>query len=419
MAIKRLTKSAVEGLKPGGGPYFVWDSGKGCVPGFGVKVLPSGAKVAVFQYRLKGAGRRASARRFTIGAIGPDPAFAKVVAHAKELRASVVLGGDPVRDTKAHALSIVETERLAKERTFKILADAWIDKKRTEDLRTLPQYKRIIKTHLATLHTRDVAMISYADLETLIDDIAIRAPYMARQVVLVLRNVFRLALKRRWITDNIAERIEGGKSAPPGGRTRVLSDDELLKIWHAAEKEGHPFGSIVKLLILTGQRRSEIAELDWCELDIDAALWTIPTTRAKNGAEHIVHLSTQAVELLRSLPAAKTKIPAKGRVFQFNGFTKAKTRLDENAEITAWRLHDIRRSVATGLREMGISQDVTERILNHRGQSRSGIAAVYDKSELLEARKAALIAWGNFIEHLISGKKVGRNIYKMKFNKRA
>ena len=160
MANKRLTKATVEALLPDKEkqqPYFVWDSGKGCIRGFGIRVLPSGRKVAVLQYRLKGAGRKGTARRYTIGAIGPGLKFSRAQAIAEELRASVVNGGDPVRDVKSAAIASLERDKLAKERTFKMLADAWIAKK--ENLRSLVQIKRIIKSHLGELHKRDVVVI--------------------------------------------------------------------------------------------------------------------------------------------------------------------------------------------------------------------------------------------------------------------
>src|SRR5687768_3940803 len=105
MANQRLTKTSVAALEPKEETYFVWDTGKGCIRGFGLRVLPSGRRVAVLQYRLKGAGRKGMARRFTIGEIGPDLKFFRAQQIAEQLRASVVNGGDPVRDVKAQALA--------------------------------------------------------------------------------------------------------------------------------------------------------------------------------------------------------------------------------------------------------------------------------------------------------------------------
>ena len=406
MATKRLTKATVEALRPTTGRYYAWDAGKGCVPGFGVQVLPSGKRVAVFQYRLKGAGRKATARRFTIGAIGSGLTFSKAVDHAEQLSASVKMGGDPVRDTRARALAVVAGERLAKERTFKVLADDWLEKK--ANLRSHIQLKRIINNHLADLQSRDVAGITFADVETVVDG---RSPFMARQVVLVLRGILGLGVKRAWIADNLADRIETEASTVPGGRRRVLSDDELVNIWNESVKTAFPFGPIVKLLVLTGQRRSEVANLDWSEIDLKANLWNLPAARSKNGQDHVVHLAPQTIDVLMSLPSVKRgKAPAHGFMFKgfgkagFNGFSKAKANFDHLCGVKDWRLHDIRRTVATGLREMGIGQDVTERILNHKGQSQTGIAAVYDKSKLMGHRKAALESWAAHVEALFAGK---------------
>ena len=146
MASNRLTKATAEALKPREREYFVWDVGAGSVQGFGIKVLPSGRQVAVFQYRLKGAGRSGWARRFTIGTLGPGLSFSRAKTMAAELRASKVTGGDPVHDTKERAQAAVERNRLAKERTFKALADAWLQKR--SKLRSYIQLKRVTKTHL-------------------------------------------------------------------------------------------------------------------------------------------------------------------------------------------------------------------------------------------------------------------------------
>ncbi|TAL04926.1 MAG: site-specific integrase [Rhodospirillaceae bacterium] len=409
MANERLTKAAVEALKPEEETYFVWDTGKDCIRGFGVRVLPNGRRVAVLQYRLKGAGRKGTARRYTIGEIGPDLKFSKAQDIAEKLRASVINGGDPIRDMKTAAMASLERDKLAKERTFKILADTWIAKK--ENLRTLDQIKRIINSHLDELHKRDVAALTYAELETLIETVHQRAPYMARQVILVLRSILELGVRKGWIAENIADRIE--IETINNSRDRVLTDKELKKIWIAAVNMGWPFGRSVQLLILTAARRSEVLGLSWSEIDMDASLWQLPAERAKNNEAHIIHLSPQSVKVLKSLPSVKKgKIPKHGLLFSttgetpFSGVSKAKATLDENAGFDNWRLHDLRRTAATAMSEMGYSVQVVERVLNHRGMSRSGIVGIYQRSELLAERKAAIEAWGSSVAAIISNKKL-------------
>ena len=418
MTTKRLTKATVEALKPAKGVYFVWDTGTGSTRGFGIRVLPTGRKVAILKYRLRGAGRKGTARWFTIGELGPGLTFAKAKKTAQERHADVVAGGDPARDSKARALAVIEGDPLGKERTFKALADAWAKKKAS--LRSFAQIERIIKTHLAELHTRDMTSLTYADLETLIDKVADRAPFMARQVFLVIRAVLELGVKKRWIAENLAAKIEVEVHAPPGGRDRVLSDEELAAVWKAADTMGWPFGRAVQLLALTAARRSEVLGLDWSEINLDASLWRLPAKRSKNGEAHVIHLSPQAVTIIKALPAVENgKIPKAGLAFTttgktpISGITKYKARLDEKAKVKSWRLHDLRRSAATRMSEMGFYLTVVERVLNHRGVSRSGVVGIYQRAEFLPERKAALVAWGRYVEKLVSGRVDATNVVSM------
>lgn len=247
---------------------------------------------------------------------------------------------------------------------------------------------------------RDVAGLTYADLETLVDTVRSRAPHMARQVILVVRSILDLGVRKGWLEHNIAERIE--VEAPGVSRDRVLSDKELKKIWLAAAQTSWPFGPAVQLLILTAARRSEVIGMKWSEIDGDAGVWRLPAERAKNNEAHIIHLSAEAMQVLKSLPGVpKGRLPKHGLLFSttgktpFSGFSKAKAQLDEDAEVSEWRLHDLRRTAATAMSEMGYSIQVVERVLNHRGVSRSGVVGIYQRSELLAERKAAIEAWGS------------------------
>ena len=414
MATKRLTKATVEALKPGNRPFVVWDNGAGAVAGFGVKVLLTGRKVFVFQYRLKGAGRAGKARRFTIGTYGPGLTFSHAKDIAEQLRASVVSGGDPVHDTKAKALAAVERDRLSKEHTFKALADLWL--KRKAKFRTYIQMKKMIDVQLAPLHSLDVASITQAELERVVVKVEERAPFMAVRVLLELRSILEFGVNRRWLGENLAKHLEVQIDGPPGGRDRVLSNEELIAIWKAANKDGWPFGDVVKLLILTGQRRTEVSDLRAPELDVDAGVWRLPAERAKNKEPHLVHLSPQAVTVVRH--ALKRK-PVGNLLFtttgttRVKGFAKFKERLDQVSGVKKWRLHDIRRTVATRLQEMGIGIAVVERILNHRSATRSGIIGVYQRAEFLPERKAALEAWGVQIETLVEGRTPADNVVPM------
>ena len=194
-------------------------------------------------------------------------------------------------------------------------------------------------------------------------------------------------------------------------RERVLSDDELAAIWGATASAG-PFNGIVRLLILTGQRREEVAGMTWAELSGDFSAWTIPASRAKNGATHIVPLASPAQDLLRSVPRFG-ELVFPGLRGPFNGWSKAKAALDAKSGVTDWRLHDLRRMAATGLQRLGVRLEVTEQVLNHVSGSRAGIVGVYQRHDFASEKRAALEAWGSNVEAIVEGRTPESNVLKL------
>jgi integrase len=189
-------------------------------------------------------------------------------------------------------------------------------------------------------------------------------------------------------------------------RDRVLSDDEAAAIWHAAGEAAPPYGTIVRLLMLTGQRREEVAGMTWAELSEDLAIWTIPGTRTKNGVPHLVPLSEPARKLLHALSSngpgdlegahqrAKLALVFPGeRGTSFSGWSKAKSALDTASGVSGWWLHDLRRTLATGLQRLGVRLEVTEAVLNHLSGSRAGVVGIYQRHDWAEEKRAALDAW--------------------------
>lgn len=201
-------------------------------------------------------------------------------------------------------------------------------------------------------------------------------------------------------------------------RERVLGDDELCIIWRASFLIGSPFGTMVRLLMLTGQRRSEVAQMSWQELDQEQALWMIPGGRTKNGVTALVPLSREVVEELDGLAlfAGASRLalrwPGAGPVLTTDrrkpvaGFSKAKKSLDvqvlaiansEGRVMEPWRFHDLRRTLATGLQKLGHRFEVTEAVLNHKGQSRTGVAAVYQRHDWKAEKRKALEDWAGYL----------------------
>jgi integrase len=187
--------------------------------------------------------------------------------------------------------------------------------------------------------------------------------------------------------------------------TGCLTDDELKAVWRSCEELGWPFGSLVRFLILTGQRRGEVAGMRWSELDLAGKAWMLPKERTKNNRAHAVPLSRQAVEILEKAPRFVGEF-----VFTLDGetpatgFGQAKTRLD--AALTGaphWTLHDLRRTVATSMARLGVAIPTVEKVLNHKSGSFRGIVGVYQRHDYASEMRAALELWGAHVERLANG----------------
>jgi integrase len=210
------------------------------------------------------------------------------------------------------------------------------------------------------------------------------------------RACFTWAMKRGTVPSNPFAELPMPSSITK--RERVLSDEEAAAIWRAAGEAPLPYRAIVRLLMLTGQRREEVAGMTWAELSEDLATWTIPATRTKNGIPHLVPLSQPARELLHALPSEHQRaklapvFPGE-RGTPFSGWSKAKSALDTASGVSGWWLHDLRRTLATGLQRLGVRLEVTESVLNHLSGSRAGVVGIYQRHDWAEEKRAALDAW--------------------------
>jgi integrase len=210
--------------------------------------------------------------------------------------------------------------------------------------------------------------------------------------------------------------FEGLRLDPVPSRDRVLSDDELAAVWRATDGSG-PYDAIIRMLILTGQRRDEVAAMTWNEISPDLLTWTIPAIRAKNSEMHIVPLSPQAQGILGATTRFKWRrergeleVVFPGRVGSFSGFSKAKAVLDEASGVKNWRVHDLRRTVATNLQKLGMRLEVTEAVLNHVSGSRAGIVGIYQRHSWANEKRAALAAWGVHVEAIVNGHEADGNV---------
>lgn len=200
--------------------------------------------------------------------------------------------------------------------------------------------------------------------------------------------------------------------APETSRDRVLSNDELAAVWRAAAGEGYPYGTLVQALLLTGCRRDEVRDAPWAEIDLKAREWLIPGQRTKNRRDHVVPIAEELATILEKLP----RIKGAGLLFTTTGTTpisglaKYKRRLDKavaaelEREPERWTLHDLRRTLATGLQKLRFPVEVCEAVLNHTAGTVSGVAAIYARHTYAVEKRAALEAWARHVDGIVSGK---------------
>lgn len=408
MAKGRINKTNVDNLLPGAAEVLLWDDR---IAGFGCKVMPTGAKSYLFQYRL--GGRAGRTRRVTIGKHGgltPDAAR----KEAERLAVLVSQGIDPQQLKQDNARKAVDL-------AFKGYAQTFVD----DCLKV--RWKRSHKDGDALLRLYAIPVLGNKPLHE-INRADIRAVLAkakgkvatSRNLFAVLRRLFRWAVSQG---DLDVSPIMGMEPPPlPVKRDRVLSDEELTLAWKGSDLLGYPFGPFVRLLILTGQRLEEVSGLEWHELDKDKALWSLPADRAKNGNATLVPLSPLAVAELNALAKRanrKDGWPRKGFVFSttgetsISGHSRAKRRLDREMDklkpkdapaIPLWRYHDLRRTLATGMQRLGVRFEVTEAIMNHVSGAKSGVAGVYQLHDWGPEKKAALKAWSDHVEGLLTEK---------------
>jgi integrase len=220
----------------------------------------------------------------------------------------------------------------------------------------------------------------------------------------VLSKMFSWLVQHRRLSHNPCVGVH--RPDTPKSRDRVLSDHEIIKFWEAADAEPTVFAAPLKLLLLTGCRLNEVAGMQLSELNSDHSIWIIPGERTKNGRAHSVPLSQIAQTILQG---ALKREALNGLAFSttnkspVSGWSKIKRRLDHRMNTTDWRLHDLRRTAATGMADIGIQPHVIEAALNHISGSRAGVAGVYNRALYAAEKKAALECWAKHVESIIRG----------------
>jgi integrase len=389
-----LTQRAVDAAKP---PKAGRDTrADGIVPGQQFIVHSGGKKSYRLLTRIAG-----KLENLPIG----DAALmtlAEARAKGKGMLAAIAAGQDPREDKLAATNTRAET--------VGAVASTFIERhaKPRNKLRTVAENKRLIDRNvLPSWGRRPISSIKRRDVVALLDSIVDRgSPVAANRVFTVGRTMFGWAVERGLIETSPFDHVK----APTGetSRDRTPSDSELALILRAADSLGYPFGPYFKLLAYTGQRREEVAGMRWSELDEGPTLWTLPRERAKNNTQHSVPITPAVRAILVGLP----RFDDLGFLFtttgatSISGFSKAKAALDAaitelngGAPLTPWRVHDLRRSMASGMAKLGVQMPVVEKLLNHVSGSFAGVAGIYQRHEFRAEKRQAMEAW---VQHLLA-----------------
>lgn len=365
------------------------------LPGFGLRLREGGSKRWIIQYRVG-----TQQRRMVLGTIQTlDVEEAR--KRAREALSKVHLGSDP-------QLAKVEARAEASV-TLAPVAEDYLERYAATRLkaRSLIEVRRHLRTHWKPLGKLPVRKITRAN-------VAARLAAIAKENGPVAANRARAALSSLYawaIAEGIADAnpvIGTNKAIEEVARDRVLTDDELRHVWRQAE-EAPTYGAIVRLLVLTGQRREEVGGMLWSELDLAQGVWRIGAARSKNGLAHSVPLSPPALTILK----ARSKREGRDFVFgtgegAFSGWSNGKealdmriraelTKADANAKLHLWRLHDVRRTVATRMAELGVFPHIVEAVLNHMSGHKAGVAGVYNHATYAAEKKAALHLWASHV----------------------
>lgn len=378
----RLTDSSVAALKvpTRKSEIIAFDDS---LPGFGVRVRRGGSKRFIYQYKLNGSNRRVTFKEANVK---------RARAAAQILAAKVTLGADPALEKEAAHDAAGDT--------FKRCLDRYLARpqgKRRE--RTLQEIRRHLERNLAPLHRLHIKAIDRRrvadELMRLTEE---NGAVQSNRTRSSLSAFLNWCIGEGYIDVNVAAQTNKHEEI---ARSRVLSDSELRAIWRALPEPGD-YRDLIRLLILTGQRLREIANLSWREVDLDKAIITLPPSRTKNHREHVVPLSAPALEILKGRVCEERDLVFGNGEHGYSGFSKAKHQLDEKAKLKVpWVIHDIRRSVATGLAKL-VQPHMVECVLGHVGGFRAGVSGVYNLHAYEGEKRHALDLWGKHISGLVS-----------------
>lgn len=394
----RFTDKSIQALKPKAARFEVWEGG-----GFGVRISPRGGKSWIFVYHFD-----SRPRRMTLGeypALGLADARVKLAEARKLLERGTDPGEREVRQKQA--------ERTAE--TVAELAEAYLDKWARPRKRSAAEDERILKKDVLPAWGRRKAKdIARRDVIALLDGIVDRgSPIAANRTLAVIRRMFGWALSRDLVPATPCAAVKA--PAKESRRDRVLSAEEIARLWRALDDPATPISRPIrlalKLQLVTAQRKGEVINAEWSEFDLSEGVWTIPGAKAKNGMPHRVPLAPLARAVLAEIPkthsgwlfpSARGEGPVGGQ-----SVDHAMHRNRDTLGIGEATPHDLRRTAASHMTSIGIGRLVVSKVLNH---AEPGVTAVYDRHSYDFEKRAALDAWGRRLEEIIGGRPERSNI---------
>jgi integrase len=432
---------------------------KGHAPGLSFEVKAKGEGAFRFMYRVSlGKGLQGPTRKLTLGNY-PAMSLAEAREKAAEYHKLAKQGRDPKVGIERALIQHVESEG----RTFCSVADMYLDEgqrgrkiseKGSIAASTLAERSKDLEQMiLARIGSMPVGEITEDDVVALMDAIDLeprtkKYPSRVDRALKTLRAVLHFAVMRRYIKDNPSARLS--PRCATNSRDRVLNDDEIRAIWVAAEGKGYPFEPVVKMLILTAQRRNEVGKMRWKDLNLDDGIWKLPAKSTKSNRANEIPLSEPALGILQGIKQTGVYVfstvadkPVGGKVADrpVGGWSTLKRTLDrdakavlccftpeertalvgmgvrsevnrrrkselekrlEEADMAPWRIHDFRRTAASGMAELGTIPPVLSLILNHSVGDTMGVTAIYNRHAYFKEKSAALEAWAKHVVDLVT-----------------
>jgi integrase len=403
----KLTQIAVENAKPKKGVdgKLVRNEipDRGC-PGLFLIVQPSRAKSWALRYRVGGKSRKLTLGTAADAATPGALTLAAARAAAAKAQHEVALGTDPAASKQAALVASAQQAALASADDIEGVVTQFIElhaKRRTRPASVQATESIFRRLVLPEWRGKTIHDIRRRDVIALVEAIAADRPVMANRTLAAVSKFFNWLVARDMIAASPARGVE--RPAPEVARERILDDSEVAALWLASgDPELGLAGPLVKLMLLTGCRRGEVAGMRWSEIDTAARVWTIPASRSKNKHAHTVPLALKAWNVIEALPRTGEFVFGAARGDgHIGGFDDIKLKLDAKLNFAkAWRLHDLRRTCASGLQRLGTRVEVIESALNHRSGGLRGIVGVYQRHDFADERRIALANWANHIEQL-------------------